>query len=1026
MRPPRKRRHRVVRGRSQGLPRWLGLVLVAALWIVAAPGTASAGKPDLRWRTMESEHFYVHYSVGEEDVAERTIMTAERAYDRLSISWGHDVYLKIHINVSDSTDTANGSATANPFPRISTNATAPAASSVLEAYDDWIDILITHELVHVFHLDTVHGLYRAVNAVFGFGVLGKLTTPNVLQPRWIVEGIATYDESVESSQGRRRSAQFDAYIRMAVLDGRFAKIDQVSSGARLFPHGTSVYLYGLHFMHYIATRYGRDKLRNLSHHYARQVVPYGINRAMEDIVGTDFYTLWEEFKADTTRRFLAQSRRIRSRGLRQGRRLTYSGESTRYPFWAADDAHVWFFAADGHRDEGIARISATGGRIREGVGIGRQGSDVDVEPMIEVEDGTEGSFVGASGDVVFSMGGVHDRRYRWDDLYRWNGGDTRRFERVTFGMRASEPHVAPDGRTAVFRRNDIGQSRLGFVDLTTGDVTEVAPMGRVSQVYTPRWSPDGTQVAFSGWREGGYRDIYLYDRPSGETTRITADRYMDLTPSWSPDGRHILFTSDRDEVYNLYAYDTEDASLHQVSNVLGGAYEGVVSHDGTRIAYVGFSGRGHDLWVMDFDPKQWLTPMPSVSSLEAVDDNRPPLVDGDRRPPSLSSTRYRPYRTMFPRALFPAAADFSALDFDNLLGLDLGVIDVVGHHSLIGSISWLTEQQVATGSLVYDFTRLWPNFRFSLSRGYSERGGFTRYLYDRPEEVTTYQLSGYRERSTRFAAQTSLPVIRHARHSADASIGYSWTRWQNLDEGQTPSDPTAPLVSLPEVGDVARYSLGFSYTSTGDGRHRFTYGTERGRSLSASTSVSDKRLGGDFDDLRASGSYVEVLAMPWRGHQSLGLTLRGGASSGGLARRGSFCVGDYLSSTDVVMSVLQRAPNSSGGCSLLRGYPVAGKTGRYFTVGTLEYRMPLLDVDRGLGSAPFFFQRVGMIPFVDYGQAWSNPLEIKDFKLGAGAALVFSITVGYLETVQLFLQYAHGFDDETGLDNFRALIQTSF
>lgn len=1020
----RLRRRASGRGRWTGRTWWLSLVVVLLAWLGRSP--AAHANPDLRWRTMESEHFYVHYSVGEEDAAERVIATAERAYDRLSIGWGHDVFLKIHINLSDTTDTANGRATANPFPQVIANATAPEALSVLEAYDDWIDILITHELVHVFHLDTVHGVYRAVNAIFGFGVLGKLTTPNVLQPRWIVEGIATVDESRYSAQGRRRSAQFDALIRMAVLEGRFQTIDQVSSGARIYPHGTSVYLYGVHFMYYIASRYGQDKLRDLSHHYASRIVPYGINRAMESIVGEDFYTLWEEFKEDTTRRFLAQARRIRSRGLRQGRRLTYSGESTRYPFWARDDAHIWFFKADGHRDEGIKRIGSTGGRIREGIGIGRQGADVDVEQMIEVEDPGEGSFVGATGDVVFGQGGVHDLRYRWSDLYRWNGGDTRRYERLTFGIRASEPHVSADGRTAVFRRNDIAQSRLGFVELGTGDVTEVPPFDRVSQVYTPRFSPDGTKVAFSGWREGGYRDIYVYDREAGDIERITADRYMDISPTWSPDGRYIVFSSDRDDVYNVYAYDTEDEELHQVSNVLGGAFEPAVSNDGTRLAYVGYSSNGYDLWVMEFDEDQWLPVMPTVTDLPTVDDNKPPVVAQDRRPYSLTSSRYQPYRTMFPRALFPAAADFAALSFDNLLGLDLAVIDVLGFHALSGSFRWLMAEKVAVGSAVYRYSRLYPDFRFSVSRGFSNRRGFDRYLYDRPEDVPTYLATGYRERSTRFGFSTSLPIVRTGNHSADFDLGYGWTRWENLDEGQTPIDPTAPLPDSPEVGDAGEINMGLGYSNAGDGRERFNYGTEKGRAVGVSTVLFDRRLGGDFDDLQVAANYTEIIPMPWRGHQSLVLELRGGASAGGLARRGAFCVGDYLSSTDVVQQVLNRAGSSRGGCSLLRGYPVQGRTGRYFTVASAEYRIPLLDVDRGLGSAPFFFQRVGLIPFVDWGNAWTNPITVRDLDWGAGAALVFSVTLGYLETVQLFLQYAHGFDQEDGLDNFRALVQTSF
>ncbi|PRP93698.1 hypothetical protein [Enhygromyxa salina] len=37
-------------------------------------------KPDLKFRTLTTEHFLVHYHVGEEEVADHVAMLAERAY----------------------------------------------------------------------------------------------------------------------------------------------------------------------------------------------------------------------------------------------------------------------------------------------------------------------------------------------------------------------------------------------------------------------------------------------------------------------------------------------------------------------------------------------------------------------------------------------------------------------------------------------------------------------------------------------------------------------------------------------------------------------------------------------------------------------------------------------------------------------------------------------------------------------------------------------------------------------------------
>jgi hypothetical protein len=1010
----------------------LAALIVLFAWLV--PAVARAGNPDERWRTIETEHFYVHYHALEQEAAERTAATAERAYDTLSIAWQHDVFLKIHITVSDNQDTANGFANAVPFPQVTAYATAPEALSVLESYDDWIDILITHELVHVFHLDTVHGIPRAVNAVFGFGVLGKVMSPNLVQPRWVIEGVATADESGFSGAGRRRSAQFDAYIRMAVLEGTFQSIDQVTSGARIFPHGTSVYLYGLHFMHYIAARYGREKLAELSHLYGGRLIPFGINRAIKDVLGVDFDRLWAEFQRDTERRFKAQARRIRSRGLRQGVRMTYSGQTTRYPMWSPDDEYVYFYKADSHREEGLKRIPATGGRVREGVGIGRQGTDLDIEHVIDVEDSDESSFVGASQDIVFAQSAVYDFRYRWSDLYRWNGGDPKGYERLTHGLRASEPHVAPDGRTVVFRRNDVAQSRLGFLDLHTGDVVEVPPLGRIDQVYTPRFAPDGQRVVFSGWREGGYRDIYVYDRRDETTTRITADRHMDISPSWSPDGRYIVFVSDRDDVFNVYAWDTESRRLHQVSNVLGGAFEPMVSHDGTRLAYVGFSHEGFDLWMMDFDPESWLAAMPATDSMPLVDEGKPPVTSTGVRPPSFASRRYQPFRTFFPRVINPAALDLATLvsgDAGALLGFSTAVQDVLGWHTLGVAFNYLTDPRIAVGSVAYSYRRLFPNFNFAFSRGYVERGsGFERYLFDRPPTVSDrYVVTGYRERSTSFSGDLSLPVVRHPRHNAEVSAGYTWVRYGNLDAGQAPIDPNAPATRPPEVGDLAAVTLSASYSSLGDGSGTFTYGTETGRSARIGLSILDERLGGDFGDLQATASYTEVLPMPWRGHQSLVLTARGGASAGGLSRRGGFCTSNFVQGIDLVQSLLLRAPTGTlGGCSAIRGYsPLrASSSGRFLAIGGAEYRVPIVDVDRGVGSAPFFLQRIAMVPFVDWGYSWTDRVRVRDTLVGAGGALVIAMRLGYSEPVNLVISYEHGFDDETGVDLFRAVVATSF
>jgi len=1008
---------------------WLNGPVVCLVFVLSllVPAWARAN-PDIKWRTLETEHFYIHYWAGNEEVAERGARLAEKAYAEVTDVLGHDVTLKTHVTLTDISDDANGFATARPYPQLTAYSVAPSALSVLETYDDWIDIVLTHEFVHVVHIDTVHGLARAINAVLGFGVLGKVIAPNLVQPRWIIEGLASARESDFSSMGRRRSAQFNAFLRMAVLDGTFQTLDQVSSGARIWPHGTAVYLYGLHFMHYISARFGDGAVRNLSHIYGAQIVPYGINRAIEKATGMTFYELWKDFKADVELRMRAEERRIRHRGLRQGRRLTWSGETTRYPTWSPDDTYIYFYKEDGHRPEGIKRLPATGGRMREGVGIGRQGADVDVEHVFDVEGPAEASFVGATQDMVFELTGVYDFRYRWSDLHRWNGGDPKRDEQLTFGARALEPHVSPDGREVVFRRNDTGQSRLGFVALDTGEIHEVAPLDRLAQVYTPRFSPDGRKVAFSGWRDGGYRDLYVFDRDTEQTERLTADRHLDLSPTWSPDGRYILFSSDRDGVFNIHVYDTTDGRVFQVSNVLGGAFEPALSHDGSRIAYIGYSGVGYDLWTMDFTPATWLVPAPTMSDLPSIENPKPPLPGDDGRPIVRKSHRYRAVATFFPRVIFPTALDFQSSQFGTALGFNTGLTDVLGYHNLNVAVTYDITNQQTSGAASYEFARLWPAFAFSASRGFAARDrGFTRYQYERdPTSGGSYLVTAYDEEVLRFSGSTRLPVVRTTRHSADVALAYNWTRWTNLDEDDLPIDPNAPASRLAPVGDAAEIELRASYSNESDGNSRFTFGVERGRTVGLNVGVFDEAIGSDFGDIQVGAVYREVVAMPWLGHQSALFEVRGGSSTIGSRTSSTFCVGDYFNGGDALRALVARQGYGTGCSGHIRGYPPQVRRGSAYATGSFEYRIPLLDVDRGLGTVPIFFRQIGMVPFFDVGNAWSDPDTARDVLMAAGASVVFGWRLGYLESINLLLQYAHGFDQELGLDSFRAVVSTSF
>jgi dipeptidyl aminopeptidase/acylaminoacyl peptidase len=68
---------------------------------------------------------------------------------------------------------------------------------------------------------------------------------------------------------------------------------------------------------------------------------------------------------------------------------------------------------------------------------------------------------------------------------------------------------------------------------------------------SPRFSPDGTKIAFSKL-VGLNIDVYVKEIYGGAVKRLTTDPAWDGAPTWSPDGTRIAFESDRTGKSQIY------------------------------------------------------------------------------------------------------------------------------------------------------------------------------------------------------------------------------------------------------------------------------------------------------------------------------------------------------------------------------------------------------------------------------------------------------------------------------------------
>ncbi len=129
---------------------------------------------------------------------------------------------------------------------------------------------------------------------------------------------------------------------------------------------------------------------------------------------------------------------------------------------------------------------------------------------------------------------------------------------------------SPDGKAVavVFRpEEDPNRWDLRLVDLVSRDV-KLLTGGSKQKDWNPRWSPDGSKIAFISQR-GGWDHVWLIGADGTGLRQLTTTENDFTDLSWSPDGRQIACTINRQGAFDLCLIDVASGSLTDLAHGKG-------------------------------------------------------------------------------------------------------------------------------------------------------------------------------------------------------------------------------------------------------------------------------------------------------------------------------------------------------------------------------------------------------------------------------------------------------------------------
>src|SRR5262249_49097034 len=191
----------------------------------------------------------------------------------------------------------------------------------------------------------------------------------------------------------------------------------------------------------------------------------------------------------------------------------------------------------------------------------------------------------------------------------------------------------------------------------------------------------------------------------------------------------------------------------------------------------------------------------------------------------------------------------------------------------------------------------------------------------------------------------------------------------------------------PEVGRDGKLFVVWAFTNA----HSWPYSisAQEGRRLQLSLQISEPALGGRFHTTEVSWAWTEYLTPPWARLHALALLYSGGVGIGD--KRAAFGLGGFVEQ-DLVRSIFL---NRRQCCLFLRGYPASSVVGDQYHLASLEYRAPLVWIERGYGTFPLYLRRINGSVFTDAGNAFDGPFRFGDVRYGVGAELRFDFNLAY-------------------------------
>ena len=549
---------------------------------------------ELEWRTIQTDHFYVHYHSGAERTAQVVAKVAEDVYEPITSLYQYKPEGRVSFIIKDYDDFSNG---ATYFFDNRIEIWASALDYDLRGTHNWLRNVVTHEYTHLVQIQTTLKFGRKIPAfylqwlqyeserrkdvLYGYpnGIVSYPISGFVV-PVWFAEGVAQYNRKefgYESWDSHR-----DMILRMYALENRLLTWNEMATFGKTSLGNESSYNSGYALVRYIAEHYGEDKLREISANLSSPSA-FTIDGAIEKAIGTDGEELYNEWKDFLQSDYTARTTEIK-KDLVAGTTIADVGFANFYPTFSPDGKKIIYVSNKEYDYFGLS-------------GLYLYDLQTKTEKMLQAGVRSNLSWSPDGKKIYYAKNSKNNPH--WSNLFDLYVYDLEQDEetQLTHGLRAYAPSVSPDGKNIAFVLGSDGTVNVFIINANGSSIKKLTSYTQGEQVYNPKWSPDSKTIMFDYSVKDG-RDIAIISADSGDVKFILATPDDERNAVFTSGGYSIIYSSDKTGIFNLYEYDLNTGTVNQLTNVLGGAFMPTVNSAG-QVAFASYTSTGYKIAMLD-------------------------------------------------------------------------------------------------------------------------------------------------------------------------------------------------------------------------------------------------------------------------------------------------------------------------------------------------------------------------------------------------------------------------------------------